>query len=85
VRAAPYADAGAERRAVANAKLAGLLPDIGVKDASAYNTALALYFVRAPHIILCRCAADGRQLGYILFEIPANLMCVPSQNMKGAR
>lgn len=36
---------------------AGLLPDIGVTDSSAYNTTLALYF-----------------LGYVLFEIPSNLV-----------
>jgi hypothetical protein len=30
---------------VGNAKIDGLLTDIGIKDASAYNTALALYFV----------------------------------------
>ncbi|GJN92903.1 hypothetical protein Rhopal_005943-T1 [Rhodotorula paludigena] len=45
-------------RKVGNAKLLGLMKDIGMADQpEAYNTSLALYF-----------------LGYVLFEIPANIV-----------
>jgi hypothetical protein len=33
---------------VGNAKIDGMLTDIGIKNAAAYNTALALYFVSIP-------------------------------------
>ncbi|GAA5959743.1 hypothetical protein JCM8115_004847 [Rhodotorula mucilaginosa] len=47
-----------DRSNIGNAKLLGLMKDIGLaKNPAAYNTSLALYF-----------------LGYVLFEIPANMV-----------
>ncbi|GAA5820723.1 hypothetical protein JCM3770_005264 [Rhodotorula araucariae] len=47
-----------DRSNIGNAKLLGLMADIGLaKKPEAYNTSLALYF-----------------LGYVLFEIPANIV-----------
>lgn len=47
-----------DRSNIGNAKLLGLMKDIGLaQNPAAYNTSLALYF-----------------LGYVLFEIPANMV-----------
>lgn len=37
-----------DRTNVGNAKLGGMLVDIGLTDSAAYNTGLALYFVSPP-------------------------------------
>ncbi|KAI5477758.1 MFS general substrate transporter [Pseudohyphozyma bogoriensis] len=49
-----------DRSNIGNAKLLGMLTDIGITDASAYNTSLALYFATCT--------------SYVLFEIPAQIV-----------
>lgn len=66
--------------AVGNAKLLGLLTDIGITDAADYNTSLALYFLRVTPLEslsltvqgLCgHCLLNTAETSDVLFEVPA--------------